>query len=113
MVSTVLELKGNQGEIYDDVKLHLDTQLNTLFKNISDSVHRSLNGDHGRIESREVWLTTELDWLVARLPRWNSLKSIAVICSTREVNGVISYEQRYYLSSHKDAAFIADAIRTH
>ena len=111
----VLGLKGNQGEIYDDVKLHLDTQLNTQFKSIPHSVHCSLNGDHGRIENREVWLTTEVDWLVARHPRWKSLKSIAVICSTREVNGVSSYEQRYYLSSHKDkdAAFIADVIRSH
>ncbi|MDP5215410.1 hypothetical protein ORJ66_20380 [Pseudoalteromonas tunicata] len=34
----VLGLKGNQGEIYDDVELHLDTQLNTQFKNTSHSV---------------------------------------------------------------------------
>jgi predicted transposase YbfD/YdcC len=111
----VLGLKGNQGEFYDDVKLYLDTQLKAKFKNVPHSVHSSLNGDHGRIENREVWLTTDIDWRVERHPRWKSLKSIALICSTREVNGISSYEQRYYISSHeeKDAAFIADAIRTH
>ncbi len=111
----VLGLKGNQGEFFNDVKLYIDTQLKTKFKTVHHSVHSSVNGDHGRIEGREVWLTTNVDWLVERHPRWSSLKSIAVICSTREVNGQISYEQRYYISSHKDkdAEFIAEAIRTH
>ena len=111
----VLGLKGNQGEFFDDVKLYLDTQLETKFKAQSHSVYSSINGDHGRIETREVWLATDVNWLVERHPRWQSLKSIAVICSTREVNGVSSYEQRYYISSHEDksAEFIAGAIRNH
>jgi predicted transposase YbfD/YdcC len=111
----VLGLKGNQGELFDDVKHYLNTQLTREFKNQPHSVHRSVYGDHGRIETREVWLTTDIDWLIERHPRWKSLESIAVICSTREVNGIISYEQRYYISSHKDkeAAFIAHAIRSH
>ena len=88
----VLGLKGNQGEFYDDVKLYLDTELNTKFKAQPHSVHSSVNGDHGRIETRKVWLTTNVDWLVERHARWKSLRSIAVICSTREVNGKVSYE---------------------
>lgn len=111
----VLGLKGNQGELFDDVKLYLDTQLATQFKTVSHSVHCSVNGEHGRIETREVWLSTDIDWLIERHPRWKSINSIALICSTREVNGVKSYEQRYYISSHHDkgAEFIAHAIRTH
>ncbi len=111
----VLGLKGNQGEFYDDVKLYLDTKLQTKFKTSPHSIHRSINGEHGRIETREVWLTTSVDWLVERHPRWKSLKSIAVICSTREMNGKTTYEQRHYISSNedKDAKFIAGAIRTH
>ena len=111
----VLGLKGNQGEFFDDVKLYLDEQLKLKFNQVAHSVHHSLNGDHGRIENRDVWVTTNVDWLRKNHPRWKSLKSIAVICSTREVNGVRSYEQRYYISSHgdKDAKFIANAIRTH
>lgn len=111
----VLGLKGNQGELFDDVKLYLDTHLHGDFKDIPHTVYTSVNGDHGRIEERQVWLTTDVDWLVARHPRWKSIKSIAVICSTREVSGKRSYEQRYYISSHEDkeAQFIAQAIRTH
>ncbi len=111
----VLGLKGNQGEFFDDVKLYLDSQLTREFKAQTHSVHRSINGDHGRIETREVWLVTDVNWLIARHPRWKSLNSIALICSRREVNGVESYEQRYYISSHKDkdAEFMAHAIRSH
>lgn len=111
----VLGLKGNQGEFFDDVKLYLDSQLTSGFKEQTHSVHRSITGDHGRIETREVWLVAGVDWLIARHPRWKSLKSIALICSKREVNGVESYEQRYYISSHKDkdAEFMAHAIRSH
>lgn len=111
----VLGLKGNQGEFFDDVKLFLDSHLETQFTRVAHSVNRSVDADHGRIESREVWLTSDVNWLVERHPRWSSVQSIAVVCSAREVNGERSDEQHYYISSHKDkdAEFIAAAIRNH
>ena len=41
-------------------------------------------------------------------------QSIAIIDSTREVQGKVSREQRFYITSHgnKDADFIANAIRS-
>ena len=97
------------------MKLYLDSQLKTKFNGVAHSVHHSINGDHGRVETREVWLTKDIDWLKARHPRWHSVNSIAMICSTREIQGSQSYEQRYYISSHgdKDAQFIANGIRCH
>jgi len=112
----LLALKGNQGEFFDDVKLYLDNQVKNKFKNTAHSDNYcSINGDHGRIETRDVWLTTDVDWLKERHPRWSSLKGMIVVCSTRELNGKISYEQRYYVSSHidKDAEFFCHAIRSH
>jgi len=112
----LLALKGNQGEFFDDVKLYLDSQLDNKFKRaVYSDNHFSSNGDHGRIETRNIWLTTDVDWLIERHPRWSSVKSIIVICSTRELNGKSSYEQRYYVSSHgdKNGEFIGHAIRSH
>ena len=112
----LLALKGNQGEFFDDAKLYLDSQLDNKFKNTTQSDNYcSINGDHGRIETRDVWLTTDVDWLKERHPRWSSLKSLVVVCSTRELNGKTSYERRYYVSSHvaKDAEFFCCAIRSH
>jgi predicted transposase YbfD/YdcC len=67
------------------------------------------------MEERSVWLSSDVDWLIERLPRWKSLKGIAVIDSSRTLNGKTSNEKRYYITSHKDksAEFIAHAIRCH
>ena len=111
----VLALKGNQGEFHDDVKLFLETHLASNFKKISHTVSKISNGDHGRIEQRNVWLTDDVQWLIKRHPRWESIKGIAIVDSTREVQGRASREQRLYITSHgnKNADFIANAIRSH
>lgn len=111
----LLALKGNQGEFYDDIKLYLDSQLNDNFINTPHDVCLDVTGDHGRIETRKVWITSDVAWLIETHPRWQSINSIAVIESTREVNGKTTYERRYYITSHRDkpATFIAHAIRSH
>ena len=111
----VLALKGNQGEFHDDIKLFLESHLVSQFNNISHSVSKAVNGEHGRIEQRNVWLTSDVQWLIERHPRWKSIKGIAVVDSIREVQGRVSHEQRFYITSHgdKNADFIASAIRSH
>ncbi len=111
----VLALKGNQGEFHDDIKLFLETNLANAFKNISHTVSKTANGEHGRLEQRNVWLTDDVQWLIERHPRWKSIKGIAIVDSRREVQGKVSREQRLYITSHSDknADFIANAIRSH
>ncbi len=111
----VLALKGNQGEFHDDIKLFLETNLASNFEGLSHTVSKILNGDHGRIEQRNVWLIDDVQWLIERHPRWKSIKGIAIVDSTREVRGNKSHEQRLYITSHenKNADFIANAIRSH
>ena len=112
----VFALKGSQGECYHDIKLFLDTQLNKGFADAPHSHHNSVDGDHGRVEERTVWLSHDVGWLHQRHPQWQSIKAIAVVESKRQVGDTpASYERRYYITSHrdKDAAFIAHAIRSH
>jgi len=111
----VLALKGNQGEFHDDIKLFLESNLASEFKKTTHTVSKITTGDHGRIEQRNVWLTTDVRWLTKRHPRWKSIKGIAIVDSTREVQGKVSHEQRFYITSHGDkhADFIANAIRSH
>ena len=111
----VLALKGRQGACFDDVQFFLNTQLEKGFANAPHHYFESIDGDHGRIEQRQVWVNTDVAWLHARHPRWSSIKSIAVINSIREQDGHTSEERRYFISSHgdKDAEFIAHAIRSH
>ena len=111
----LLALKGNQGEFHDDIKLYFETHLQGGFTEIKHEVFSHVNGDHGRIETRKVWLISNVEWLVERHPRWKSLRGIAMIESWREMNGKETYERRYYITSHHDksAEFIAKAIRSH
>jgi len=111
----VLALKGNQGEFHDDIKLFLETNLKDDFKNTPHTVSNSVTSDHGRIEQRNVWLTSDVQWLIERHPRWKSIKGIAIVDSIRDLQGKVSREQRLYITSHgtKSADFIANAIRSH
>jgi predicted transposase YbfD/YdcC len=112
----VLALKGDQGEFHEDVKLFMDTHLKTKFVNVAHSVSKSVDGEHGRIAQREVWHTADVQWLIERHPRWQSIKGIIMVNSTRQETGQEeTNEHRYYITSHADksAEFLAHAIRSH
>lgn len=110
----LLSLKGNQGEFHQDVKLYLDALIDTPLKKFYD-YFQDVNGDHGRIETRSTWITTDIDWVLQRHPRWASVKGIAVVEAERLINNESSIERRYFITSHsdKDAKFIGNAIRSH
>lgn len=112
----IFALKGNQGELHSDVKEYFDLQIKSCFNHIEHSVFETVNGEHGRLEERRVFVTTEVDWLRKRHVRWNSIKAIAAVDSIRQEKGKQARtERRYYITSHadKDAEFIGTAIRSH
>ncbi|MCH9691200.1 MAG: ISAs1 family transposase [Gammaproteobacteria bacterium] len=111
----VLALKANQGEFHDDVKCFLDAQVDQQFNSARHTMFRGIDGDHGRIEERNVWLHTDIGWLHERHPKWKTAKGIAMVESTRTIGEHSSTERRYYVTSHgdKSAEFIAHAIRSH
>ena len=108
-------LKGNQGLLHEDVELYLQSQLQQGFQKSPHSFYKSVDGDHGRIESREVWVVDDVSWLRERHPNWQHMNSIAMVRSKREIGPKSNTEYRYYISSHKgkEAQFIAEAIRHH
>lgn len=75
-------------------------------------VLETVEKDHGRIETRRVVLSTEIDWLNPQ-SRWPALKAVAMVESTRTFNNKSSCERRYYLSSLDDLPQLAQAIRAH
>ena len=78
-------LTGQQRKFHNDIKLFMMIQLAREFLGTAHSVFKSVNGDHGRIEERNVWMSTEVEWLIERHPRWKSIKGIAVVDSSRTV----------------------------
>ena len=94
----ILALKGNQGTLKDDVKLFVEEQKGVDFKDTKVSFDKTIDGDHGRIETREITVVHDVGWLQERHD-WPGLKSVVVVESTREVGGKIEREMRLYITS--------------
>ena len=100
-----LALKGNQSSIHDDVRLYFETET-------VENVKKTLEKGHGRIERREYFLETEIDWLYNR-ERWVGLQAIGAVKSTVEINGKRTIETRYFLTSLSNVEDFARAVRAH
>lgn len=115
----VLGVKKNQPALHDRIERNVRELMLDGFQGVRHGHHRSVDGDHGRIETRNVWVTDDLDWLGEEADRWPGLRSIVVIEATRDVplEGV-STQRRYCISSlaggtDTDAKRLGEAIRGH
>jgi len=94
----ILALKGNQGTLREDVELFANEQKAKGFSDTTVSADETVDGDHGRIETRRVTVLHDIAWLQERHD-WPGLKGIVVIDSTREIGARTERETRYYLTS--------------
>jgi predicted transposase YbfD/YdcC len=94
----IIALKGNQGTLHDDVKLLAVEQKTNGFKDVAISRHETVDGDHGRIETRSYTVFHDIEWLQERHD-WPGLKGVAMVESQREIDGKISKETRFYITS--------------
>jgi predicted transposase YbfD/YdcC len=62
----VLALKGNQGSLREDVELFATEQKAKGFTDTKISQDRTVDGDHGRIETRTTTVIHDVDWLQER-----------------------------------------------
>jgi predicted transposase YbfD/YdcC len=109
----VLALKGNQGTLHEEVTSFLDDAAKRGWKGVAHAHTASLEKDHGRIEQRQYWVTEAIGWLADK-PQWEKLRSVGLVEATREVEGKVSIERRYYLSSlGADGERFARAVRGH
>jgi predicted transposase YbfD/YdcC len=114
----LLAVKGNQPALQAQVHKLLDELIlesqRTPGQAINHGATQTVDGDHGRIETRRLWVSDQVQWIKLDEP-WPGLNSIAVVESTREVDGKTSVERRYYISSIKgtDAPAMLERIRGH
>jgi len=109
----VLALKGNQGKLFDDVRLLLDGHMQDDFANCPVSRHIEVEQGHGRLESRSYYQITAPTRLHGR-SEWNGLKTIGAAVRVYEQNGVEKSDTRYYLSSlRRNGKQFANAVRNH
>ncbi|GHU60173.1 putative transposase YncI [Clostridia bacterium] len=101
----VLALKENQRALYGDVKLWFDSELPSQTAITRDK-------GHGRIERREYFLETDIDWLAQR-PDWSGLTAIGADQSTVIEKGETRTFTRYFITSLTDIKEFAHAVRSH
>jgi predicted transposase YbfD/YdcC len=101
----VFGLKGNQESLNDDVRLYFETE---------DVAKKIVTHDkgHGRIETREYYLETEIDWLYQK-PKWAGLKAIGMVKSGVWEKDSLREEARYFITSLTNVETFAKAVRAH
>ena len=97
----VLALKGNQGSLREDVELFVAEQKAAGFRDTTISRDQTVDGDHGRIETRTTTVIHDIGWLQER-HNWPGLKAVVVVESERETGDKIERETRFYLTSLGD-----------
>ena len=94
----VLALKGNQGTLREDVELFAAEQKAKDFKDATVTRDTTVDGDHGRIETRATTVIHDVAWLQER-HLWPGLKGVVMVDSRRELGDKIEHETRFYITS--------------
>lgn len=103
-----LALKGNQATLHDDVRLFLDDPARS-----GGVTARTVDGDHGRIETRTASVSTDIGWLQDNHD-WPGLKAIGKVDRVRETPGKTTRETAYYLlSTALSGERFLDVVRAH
>jgi predicted transposase YbfD/YdcC len=109
----VLALKDNHPTLAEEVTLFLNDARDTGFADIAHAYHETVDGDHGRIETRRYWLTSEIAWLGAQAS-WANLQSVGMVESRRESGESVQIDTRYFLTSlPAQGVRFAQAVRQH
>jgi len=109
----ILALKKNQGNLYDDIKLYLDSEAENPTSESSYSTYVEHDYGHGRIEKRKAWVSDNINW-IHNVEEWVGLKSILMVDSERIIRGKKTTERRYFISSlPADAELHLKSVRSH
>ncbi len=109
----VLALKANQKNLHEEIKDYFDDAIENDFRDTKVYQFQTTEKDHGRLESRQYYVTNDIDDLF-EVKSWPGIKSIAMVLAQRKIDGEISQEKRYYICSCKDGyERIQRGIREH
>lgn len=104
----VIQVKENPKKLHDDIVLFFQQPHGANL-----DCAQTIDGDHGRIETREYVTTDDIGWLQGK-HLWAGIKTIAMVTRERDINGTVSKQKSYFISSlESDATAIENAIRSH
>jgi predicted transposase YbfD/YdcC len=109
----VLVLQDNHPTLSEAVTLFLNDARDTAFADIEHAYHETVDGDHGRIETRRYWITSDIEWRGAKAS-WSNLHSVGMVEARREVGETVQIDTRYFLTSlPAQGPRFAQAVRQH
>jgi predicted transposase YbfD/YdcC len=110
----LLPVKGNQPALQNDIELFFAEQRACAFANTKALFRQTVDNDHGRLEIRRHWSTSDIDWLKESHPDWTDLTSIGLIGRETERAGKVEITLHPYIASTPaDAVLLAAAARSH
>ncbi|HET9433802.1 MAG TPA: ISAs1 family transposase [Chitinophagaceae bacterium] len=105
----VIALKGNQGMLQAEAINFFEQARQVEYEHVPCDRYSQTEKGHGRIEEREITITTDLSWLDNK-EDWKGLGSFIEVVSRRTVKGKTTEEKRYYISDRKMRAEQAGSI---
>jgi predicted transposase YbfD/YdcC len=109
----VFSLKGNQSNLHDGVKLFFENQKEHDLKKVPFDYHETVDSEHGKIEIRKYWTTSDINWLQGK-QNWKGLKTICMVERQRQFADKTQSETSYYIGSiENDTKTFAHAVRKH
>lgn len=109
----VLAVKGNQKRMHEDLAFHLDSEIKEKGKTaMKESGHYAISRtkDHGRIETRECFISPETDWFEWKKD-WAGLKGSGVIKSRRQEGDKPETVEFHYFIYSMTSPTAADLLR--
>ena len=110
----LLMVKNNQPSLAAAIDNGFDAARATGYQHLPHTLAEWVEKDPGRIETRRCVVTPDLSGLGALRQDWPGLQALVMVEARREVQGKVSTERRYYLSSRlAAAATLGPAVRGH
>ncbi len=110
----VFVVKENQGRLFETIQGLFDDPDEMRW--VDCDYHKTVDKDHGRIEIRQCWTTSDPEYLqyIASFADWRGLQSIAMIQAERRIGQDKSVKRRYFISSlESNAKQLLHAARTY
>ena len=110
----VLALKGNKGDLYEDIKDYFDEKTIEQIIAKNELYRKTIEKAHSQIETREYFLILDIDYIKKNKGnKYKKLTSIGLVRKTIENlnTNKITTEIRYYINSIYDIDLFAKTVR--
>ena len=101
----VLQVKANQGNLYNDIYAMFDEKyMDKADKDSEYETYTTIEKSHGRIEKRKCYVLNDIEYFTNYLAEWKGLKKIFAVKREIEKNGEKTKEISCYISSKNTTA---------